>query len=608
MIRRSLLCMFVACCAATVGNAADDVRRDYAFFLREIRDLDRLPYLDEGTTTRQFSSYHRASHYDRATKQCVGMDTNGDAGHKLTVHFGAEAANELRAFQIPADTPQYAFGDLEWVLDPVERTDVFFLPAKGVTEPKSSPPENIVATIPGPGCIYRIWSANPMGDINFYFNGRTEPVTFDFKSLFLKGVKDPDEATLAHRAEWPFIRPMVFRREGEQDQLASDCYVPIPFAKSCVITLSQPAFYIIGYKTFPSETPMDTFSLPLGEQALAEFDATCKAFLERGRNPRVNRPAVETISKTVELPPGEPVTLADLKGPRVVEAFHAELKGNERYAHSKVLITADFDDEQCIWAPLVNFFGTGFGPNDYKSYPLGYIDGEGYCYFPMPFRHSGRFVITNQGTKPATLRYRIVHRAVDDLPPNTMHFKCKYRREQVCATFDYPFLECEGKGRFVGAALFIDDAWRSWWGEGDEKTWVDDDVFPSHFGTGSEDFFGDAWGIRTLHESFFACSFIEHNADWARTCCYRWMVPDDVAFRKRFRITIENYPEDIWGTKAVKWDEDYTSVAYWYQMPGGTDFSSPCPSSSGVPGAKCRRRRSSKPRSRWPRKFSEARN
>ena len=577
MPRRSLLCVLAALCTASAGNAGDDARCDYADFLREVRDLDRLPYLEDGTVSRQFSSYHRTSRYDRTTKQCVGMDQNGDSGHKLTAHFGPEAASEFGSFSIPTDTPRFPFGDLEWVLDPVERTHVFFFPRKGATESKTSPPENIVATIPGPGCIYRIWSANPMGEINFYFDGSTKPMTFDFKSLFLKGVTDPDEETLAHRAEWPFIRPMVFRREGEQDHRASDCYLPIPFAKSCVITLTQPAFYIIGYKMFPPKTQVETFSLPLSKKALGEFDATCRAFLNRGTNPRADLANRKTISKTVQLPPGKNVSLADLAGPGVVEAFHAKLESNERYAHSKVLLTADFDGEQCIWTPLVNFFGTGFGPNDYKSYPLGYIDGEGYCYFPMPFRKSGRFVITNGGKAPATLCYRIVYKPVDKLLPNTMHFKCKYRREQVCQTFDYPLLECEGRGRFVGTALCIDDAWRSWWGEGDEKIWVDDDVFPSHFGTGSEDFFGDAWGIRTLQETFFACSFIDHQSEWARTCCYRWMVPDDVPFRKRFRITIENYPEDIWGTKAVKWDEDYTSVAYWYQMPGGTDFFKPVP-------------------------------
>ena len=564
----------LTCLPASAGE-----RRDYIWFLRQIKDLDRLPYLEEGVISRQFSSYNRASYYDREKRACVGMETNGDSGHRLSIHFGAEAGQQLKAFAIPADTPSYPFGDLKWVLDPLERNHVFFLPQEGVTSPKARPPENIVACIPGPGCIYRIWSANPQGKVRFYFDGSTEPLELDFKHLFEGGAIDPAPEVVARRRQWPFIRPMTFRRQGDSDHLASDCYLPIPFARCCVVTLTQPAFYQFGYKTFPADTEVQTFHLPLTETEDAVLGEVCEAFLSRGMDPKPDRPGTQKIEKVVQLPPGEDVVLADLKGAGIIQAVHAKLEGNERYAHSKVLLTGTFDQEPkpCIWSPLVNFFGTGFEPRDYKSYPLGYVGGEGYCYFPMPFRNRARLIVRNEGQKPATLSYRIVHAPVDELPANTMHFKCKYRREEVCPTFDYPFLQCEGKGRFVGAALAIDDAWRSWWGEGDEKIWVDDDVFPSFFGTGSEDFFGDAWGIRTLQETFFACSFVDHNREHARTCCYRWMVPDDVPFHKRFRATIENYSESIWRTSAVEWDEDYVSTAYWYQLPGGTDFFAPVP-------------------------------
>jgi len=59
--------------------------------------------------------------------------------------------------------------------------------------------------------------------------------------------------------------------------------------------------------------------------------------------------------------------------------------------------------------------------------------------------------------------------------------------------------------------------------------------------------------------------------------CYRYQIPDDVPFYKSLKATIENYPEDIWGNRAVKWDEDYVSTAYWYQEPGGSDFFQPVP-------------------------------
>jgi len=461
----------------------------------------------------------------------------------------------------------------------VERNHVFFFPKPGVTSPTTVPPEQIVACIAGPGCIHRIWSADPRGKIRFYFDGSTQPVEFDFKALFLGGARDPDETTLAERRQWPFIRPMTFRRAGESDQRASDCYFPIPFAKSCIVTLTQPSFYHFGYKTFPKGTKVTTFRLPLTVAEEKVLDEVRVKFLNRGSDPKPRRVGTQVIAKELTLAPGQETTLADLNGPGVIQAIHARLRGNERYAHSKVLLTGYFDDEQqpCIWSPLINFFGTGFDPRDYKSYVLGYDHGEGYCYFPMPFRRNARLVIKNEGTQPATLSYRIVHAPIERPAANMMHFKCKYRREEACPTFDYPFLKCEGQGRFVGVALAIDDAWRSWWGEGDEKIWVDDDVFPSFFGTGSEDFFGDAWGIRKLQETFFACSFDEHNAQHSWTCCYRWMVPDDVPFRKRFLATIENYPETLFGTTAVKWDEDYVSTAYWYQMPGGTDFFRPVP-------------------------------
>ena len=38
--------------------SADDTR-DYNSFLREVMSLARLPYLEEGTISRQFSSYNR---------------------------------------------------------------------------------------------------------------------------------------------------------------------------------------------------------------------------------------------------------------------------------------------------------------------------------------------------------------------------------------------------------------------------------------------------------------------------------------------------------------------------------------------------------------------
>lgn len=47
-----------------------------------------------------------------------------------------------------------------------------------------------------------------------------------------------------------------------------------------------------------------------------------------------------------------------------------------------------------------------------------------------------------------------------------------------------------------------------WWGEGDEKFFVDGERFPSTFGTGSEDYIGYAWAAEppfARFDSAYAC-------------------------------------------------------------------------------------------------------
>ena len=54
-------------------------------------------------------------------------------------------------------------------------------------------------------------------------------------------------------------------------------------------------------------------------------------------------------------------------------------------------------------------------------------------------------------------------------------------------------LRTQGRGRFCGVMLHVWNPRGGWWGEGDEKFFVDGEKFPSTFGTGSEDYFGYAW-------------------------------------------------------------------------------------------------------------------
>jgi len=495
----------------SAGGCRTEARvKDYSFFLEQLTDLDRLAVLEEGIRTKQWSSYDRASRYDEATGKYIKWDANGDSGHYI-------------------------------------RTD----PETG---------EGVMAEIDGPGCIWRIWSANPTGTIRFYLDGDTEPTyEWDFNKLFRKG-------------ESPFPSPLVWQRRldtGEGKNPASNCYMPIPFAKGCKVTADKPhrQYYHIGYSTFPADWEVKRFSLERTPTEEATLQRVCRELKNCGVDPQPVS-GTKTMKTTVSIDPGQQVVLADLKGPAVIRQFCAKLESPERWARRKVLLQMYWDGAgtAAVEAPIGDFFGDAWDEATYQSLPMGITDELNYCFWRMPFTRSARIVVTNQGRKPAKLCYKIVFRP-GKLAPQTARFHAKWRRDKTSQVFDYPMLECTGQGRFVGCVLYPDNIVGGWWGEGDEKVYVDGEKFPSTFGTGSEDYFGDAWGYRHFVNPYHGCPTRHAHDETRGQSAYRWHISDSIPFAESFKITIENYSEHRKPPR-----NDYSSMAYWYQAPGGSDF------------------------------------
>ena len=84
-----------------------------------------------------------------------------------------------------------------------------------------------------------------------------------------------------------------------------------------------------------------------------------------------------------------------------------------------------------------------------------------------------------------------------EMDANSMHFHACWKIEFDVPTRPMHRLELSERR----PARAFSPAWRSsstipskaWWGEGDEKIYVDGEKFPSHFGTGTEDYYGYAW-------------------------------------------------------------------------------------------------------------------
>ena len=119
-----------------------------------------------------------------------------------------------------------------------------------------------------------------------------------------------------------------------------------------------------------------------------------------------------------------------------------------------------------------------------------------YANWAMPFGEKAKIELVNDGKKARDVELTIVHEPLDRFE-GLGHFHCKWHRDAHTLPEDrwpdWTMVETEGRGRFMGVMLHVWNPRGGWWGEGDEKFFVDGEKYPSTFGTGSEDYFGYAW-------------------------------------------------------------------------------------------------------------------
>ena len=297
--------------------------------------------------------------------------------------------------------------------------------------------------------------------------------------------------------------------------------------------------------------------------------------------------------------PGATHTLMDVKGPGEITHIWMTFLGPERQdwakegsaTHQDMLLRVYWDGNPrpAIEAPVGDFFANCFGQRSpVISLPVMVEDADSYnCFWRMPFRKSARVEIVNQGAKPINLLYyNIDWLKKDRLPKDTPYFYAQYRQEYpVQHGKDYTVLETTGKGHYVGTVLAVRSRSPQWFGEGDEKIYIDGETRPSIWGTGTEDYFLSAWGLKTVSTPYSGTPLFD---GWGlvggRTSAYRWHLNDPLVFQKGIKVTLEHFgwisPDESPLHKSTSWNEredDFASVAFWYQT-GTPTFSARAPS------------------------------
>jgi len=114
-----------------------------------------------------------------------------------------------------------------------------------------------------------------------------------------------------------------------------------------------------------------------------------------------------------------------------------------------------------------------------------------------------------------------------------------------------------------------------WWGEGEIKFFMDgDDEFPTICGTGTEDYFGGAWGfVGTFSAPFmgYPLGVKNHGTAGDRHGLYRFHILDPIRFEEDLKVDMQAIGWRSEG-RYLPLQDDISSVAYWYQAEPHNSF------------------------------------
>ncbi|MBN2580655.1 MAG: DUF2961 domain-containing protein [Pirellulales bacterium] len=488
----------------------------YVELVDRMIDLEHLAVLPApGETCKQWSSYDRASRYDEATGKYIHWDANGDGGQYIRKENG----------------------------------------------------EFVLAEMEGPGCIWRIWSARAQkGRVKIYLDGSETPaVDLPFEKYF-----SGDTA--------PFDYPQLSYDLNLKNCSGQNLYFPIPYRKSCKIVAEKGwgAYYQFNYVTYPEGTEVPTFSADLSAEAKAAL-AKVNDFIatKLGTDPAGARQGEVTLQGEAAIPAESESEPLRIEGARAITMIRGKTqtpfkdREDQMAAMRQLALEIRFDGQEdpAVWCPVGDFFGTAPGVNYYKSLPLGMTKDGFYCFWYMPFGESAELRIVNNGPTDRTFEFEVTHAPLDKPMEQLGYFHCKWHRDVFPLPKDrdpdWVMLKTEGRGRFCGVNLHVWNPRGGWWGEGDEKFFVDGEKFPSTFGTGSEDYFGYAWCHPGLfQEAFHGQSMTENNA--GHQSVHRWQIAENIPFQQSFEGIIEKYYPNQKPTL-------YACTVQWYLAAGGVD-------------------------------------
>lgn len=278
----------------------------------------------------------------------------------------------------------------------------------------------------------------------------------------------------------------------------------------------------------------------------------------------------------IPLPANSTVTLAEIDGPGLIQQIWIT---SDPIAMRTCILRFYWDHEETpsIETPFGDFFCHGQGEkHNVVSMPIVVNPSSGFnSYWPMPFRKHCRITMENTWVSPIGSVYYQINYSLQEVPDDAAYLHAQWRRSVT--PMDNPehvILEgVKGQGHYVGTFLSWMSLSAGWWGEGEIKFFMDGDgQYPTICGTGTEDYFGGAWGFygkdnkeETYNTPFLGMPMARRSESKpAAFELYRWHIMDPIRFKQELKVTMQ----------ALGWwqeghfqplRDDISSLALWYQ-------------------------------------------
>jgi hypothetical protein len=434
--------------------------------------------------------------------------------------------------------------------------------------------EYILFDTDGPGAIVRWWmtfagEGSYDGIIRVYIDNDEKPVIEDNVLKVISGQLLTGEPLSSS------VSPLT-----NINQRGHNLYMPIPFSKHCKITYECKAivisetsrrpsvYYNICYRQYEKGTSVVSFNMNELKNA-GELLETVNSALLSSSNEKDH--SMKKWEKSAEISNGDSICIIPETNKAAISRLSVIITAeNLPQALRSTVLKITFDGINTVWVPAGEFFGTGYKKTTSSTwYSKVSESGLMESYWLMPFKKTVSVRLINYGTQLVTAELKI---ETSDYAWNSksMYFGASWHEYYNIKTAgaksvggtgkhcDINFADITGNGIYAGDAITIFNTADAWFGEGDEKIFVDGESFPSSIGTGTEDYYGYAW-CRPEHftHPFIAQPSGNGNFNSGQTINMRYRGLDAIPFKKSISSNIELWH---WAPTII----NYAMTSYMY--------------------------------------------